>query len=66
MIKEENDWKSRLLDSLASNSKLCVKLSREMGVDYEEPDSNLPLLALQVCVKGQAQKFGKDEGASYA
>merc|ERR1719228_2766500 len=59
MIKEENDWKSRLLDSLASNSKLCVKLSREMGVDYEEPDSNLPLLALQVCVKGQAQNLEK-------
>jgi len=59
MIKEENDFKSRLLDSLESNSRICVRLSKEMGVNFEEPDSNLPLLSLQVSVKEQAQKLEK-------
>jgi len=59
MIKEENNFKSRLLDSLESNSRICVRLSKEMGVNFEEPDSNLPLLSLQVSVKEQAQKLEK-------
>ena len=32
MIEEETNFKGRLLNNLESNSKLCIKLSKEMGV----------------------------------
>jgi len=42
---------------LESNSKLCIKLSKEMGVRYDEPDPSLSLLSLQKAVKAEAKKL---------
>merc|ERR1719232_1185603 len=57
MIEEETNFKGRLLNNLESNSKLCIKLSKEMGVRYDEPDPSLSLLSLQKAVKAEAKKL---------
>ena len=44
MLKEEKGYKAKLLDNLETNSKVCNKLSKEMGVSFEEPDSSQSLL----------------------
>lgn len=46
-VAEEKGYKAKLLDNLETNSIICNKLSKEMGVPSEEPDSNLSLLKLQ-------------------
>jgi len=57
MLKEENGYKAKLLDNLETNSIICNKLSKEMGVRFEEPDSNLSLLKLQHAVRAEARKL---------
>ena len=39
MIDEEKGLKKKLIDSLESSMKSCHKLSKEMGVSFEEPDA---------------------------
>ena len=58
MIKEEKGLKKKLLDSLEYNHKLCVKLSKELGVKYEEPDSNSVLLQLEHSMRAEAKRLG--------
>ena len=47
MLIEEKGLKAKLLDNLETNSIICNKLSKEMGVSFEETDSNLSLLIIQ-------------------
>ena len=58
MIKEEKGLKKKLLDSLEYNHKLCVKLSKELGVKYKEPDSNSILLQLEHSMRAEAKRLG--------
>ena len=55
--------KKKLLDSLEVSMKNCVKLSKEMGVSFEEPDSNLVLIKLEHSMRVEAKKLKdlKDE-----
>ena len=57
MLKEEKGYKAKLLDNLETNSKICNKLSKEMGVSFEEPDSSQSLLKLQQAVKIEAKRL---------
>ena len=57
MLIEEKGLKAKLLDNLETNSIICNKLSKEMGVSFEEPDSNLSLLRLQSAVRAEARKL---------
>ena len=57
MLLEEKGYKAKLLDNLETNSNICNKLSKEMGVPFEEPDSNLSLLKLQHAVRAEARKL---------
>lgn len=63
MINEEKGLKKKLLDSLEVSMKNCVKLSKEMGVSFEEPDSNLVLIKLEHSMRVEAKKLKdlKDE-----
>ena len=49
--------KKKLLDSLEANSKSCMKLSKEMGVDYVQPDSNLVLIQLEHATRIEAKRL---------
>ena len=57
MLKEEKGYKAELVDNLESNSKICIKLSKEMGVSFEVPDCSLSLLKLQDAVKVEAKRL---------
>ena len=57
MLKEETGYKAKLLDHLETNSLICNKLSKELGVPFEEPDPNLSLLKLQHAVRAEARKL---------
>jgi len=63
MISEEKGLKKKLLDSLEISMKNCVKLSKEMGVSFEEPDSSLVLIKLEHSMRLEAKKLKdlKDE-----
>ena len=52
-----------MLDSLETSMKNCVKLSKEMGVSYDEPDSSLVLIKLEHTMRMEAKKLKdlKDE-----
>merc|ERR1719154_613424 len=52
-MKEE---RMREVLKLNLNSIICNKLSKEMGVPFEEPDSNLSLLRLQSAVRAEAKR----------
>jgi len=58
MLNEEKSFKTRLLESLEHHSRVCQKLSKEMGVSYDEPDAHLSLLELQQAMKAEAVKLG--------
>ena len=49
--------KKKLLDSLESNLKTCHKLSKELGLEFEEPDSRLVLLKLEHATKQEATRL---------
>jgi len=57
MIKEENGLKKRLVESLEHSIKQCVKLSKELGMTYEEPDSRLALIKLEHALRGEARRL---------
>eukprot|EP00092_Neocalanus_flemingeri_P102604 GFUD01131245.1.p1 GENE.GFUD01131245.1~~GFUD01131245.1.p1 ORF type:complete len:662 (-),score=174.00 GFUD01131245.1:409-2394(-) len=57
MISEEKGLKKKLLDSLEASMKNCVKLSKEMGVSYDEPDSSLVLIKLEHSMRLEAKKL---------
>ena len=55
-MKEER-MREVLKLNLEANSNICNKLSKEMGVPFEEPDSNLSLLRLQSAVRAEAKRL---------
>ena len=55
MIKEENGLKKRLVESLEHSIKQCVRLSKELGMKYDEPDSRLALIKLEHALRGEAR-----------
>jgi len=57
MIKEENGLKKRLVESLEHSLKQCAKLSKELGMTYEEPDSRLALIKLEHALRGEARRL---------
>jgi len=57
MLNEEKGLKKKLLDSLESNLKTCHKLSKELGLEFEEPDSRLVLLKLEHATKQEATRL---------
>merc|ERR1719427_1824459 len=57
MINEEKGLKKKLLDSLEISMKTCMKLSKEMGVSYEEPDSLLVLIKLEHSMRMEAKRL---------
>jgi len=57
MINEEKGLKKKLLDSLEISMKTCMKLSKEMGVSYEEPDSSLVLIKLEHSMRMEAKRL---------
>jgi len=57
MINEEKGLKKKLIDSLESSMKSCHKLSKEMGVTFEEPDQSLVLIKLEHAMRVEAKKL---------
>jgi len=57
MIKEENGLKKRLVESLEHSIKQCVRLSKELGMKYDEPDSRLALIKLEHALRGEARRL---------
>jgi len=57
MIKEENGLKKRLVESLEHSIKQCVRLSKELGMKYDEPDSRLALIKLEHALRGEAKRL---------
>ena len=55
MIKEETGLKKRLVDSMEHSAKQCSKLSKELGIKYDEPDSRLPLIKLEHALRVEAR-----------
>ena len=66
MIQEENGRKERILDSLGGSMKECVKLSKKLGVRYEEPDSNQTLIMLEHSLLREAKRLKKVKDARMA
>jgi len=63
MINEEKGLKKKLLDSLESSMKSCHKLSKEMGVSYEEPDQSLVLIKLEHAMRLEAKRLKDQKNA---
>ena len=57
MLEEETGHKAKLLDHLETYSLICNKLSKELGVSFEEPDPNMSLLKLQHAVRAEVRKL---------
>jgi len=57
MISEEKGLKKKLIDSLEGSMKICHKLSKEMGVSFEEPDESLVLIKLEHAMRVEAKKL---------
>lgn len=57
MINEEKGLKKKLVDSLEVSMKNCLKLSKEMGVEFEEPDDSLVLIKLEHTMRVEAKKL---------
>ena len=57
MIVEEKGRKKRLVDSLGYSVKLCVKLSRKLGVSYKEPESNQTLIVLEDVMRRMVKRL---------
>ena len=49
--------KKKLIDSLEASMKSCHKLSKEMGVSFEEPDQSLVLIKLEHAMRVEAKKL---------
>merc|ERR1719242_2881718 len=57
MLTEENGMKKKLVDDSEAHLKLCDKLSAEMGVSYQQPDSQLSLMKLEKALRQEAEKL---------
>ena len=57
MIKEDYGLKKRLVKSLKYSVKQCVKLSKELVMSYEEPDSDQTLLKLEHALREEAKRL---------
>jgi len=57
MVTEEKGLKKKLVDDSESHLRLCDKLSNEMGVSYQQPDSSLSLMKLEKALRQEAEKL---------
>ena len=57
MIKEENELKKRLVESLEYCMNQCVKLSKELCLTYEEPESDQSLIKLENVLRGENKRL---------
>lgn len=57
MTTEEKGIKKKLVDDAEAHLKLCDKLSKEMAVRYDEPDSGLSLMKLEKALRHEAEKL---------
>ena len=60
MIAEENELTARLVSSLEYSMNQCVKLSKELSVTYQEPDSEQALIELENVLRGVTEKRDDD------
>ena len=54
MVEEEINAKEELLNRLEVNTKIAVSLSRDLEVDYQEPDNQLVLVKYEQAVRDEA------------
>ena len=57
MIAEENELTARLVSSLEYSMNQCVKLSKELSVTYQEPDSEQALIELENVLRGEVKRL---------
>ena len=57
MVSEEKILKKKLVDNSEAHLLLCDKLSEEMGVPYQQPDSNLSLMKLENALRREKEKL---------
>ena len=51
MVREDGGLKKRLVKSLKYSVKHCMKLSRELDMSYEEPESNKTLIEMELLIR---------------
>lgn len=59
MVEEEFAAKKKILDSLEVHTKKAVKLCRELGLTFEEPDSSLVLVQYEQAVRHEATRLAE-------
>ena len=57
MVSEEKDFKKKLVANSEAHLLLCDKLSQEMGVEYQQPDSKLSLMKLENALRREKKKL---------
>ena len=57
MVTEENELKKKLVDNSEAYLLMCDKLSLEMGVGYQQPDSRLTLMKLENALRREKDKL---------
>merc|ERR1719219_970108 len=57
MVSEEQVLKKKLVDNSEAHLILCDKLSQEMGVEYQQPDSSLSLMKLENALRREKEKL---------
>merc|ERR1719219_308016 len=57
MVSEEQVLKKKLVDNSEAHLLLCDKLSLEMGVEYQQPDSHLSLMKLENALRREKEKL---------
>jgi len=59
MVDEEVKQKKKILDSLEHHTKLALKLSKELGISYDTPDSGLVLVQYERAVRHEADRLAE-------
>ena len=57
MVTEEKVLKKKLVDNSEAYLLSCDKLSQEMGVGYQQPDSRLTLMKLENALRREKEKL---------
>ena len=57
MVSEEQVLKKKLVDNSEAYLLICDKLSQEMGVGYQQPDSRLTLMKLENALRREKEKL---------
>ena len=57
MVTEEQVLKDKLVDNSETYLLMCDKLSEEMGVGYQQPDSRLTLMKLENALRREKEKL---------